>query len=76
MAATFDFAHPALGQEVAAAVVMEPGNKSSSAEIRAFVAQRLSFEKVPKRVFVLEELPRGTTSKIKRHLLEKLIIHR
>ena len=62
-----------LGEDVAAAVVLRPGAIVSEAELRRFVALRLADFKVPRRVQVLAELPKGPTGKLQRlGLAEKL----
>lgn len=54
-----------LGEDVAAAVVLrEPG--LTEAALRQFAALRLALFKVPKRVVILEEIPKGATGKVQR----------
>jgi amino acid adenylation domain-containing protein len=55
-----------LGEDVAAAVVLRPGASSSEAELREFAAQRLADFKVPRKIVVLDELPKGPTGKPRR----------
>jgi acyl-CoA synthetase (AMP-forming)/AMP-acid ligase II len=55
-----------LGEDVAAAVVLEPGLDSSQAELQRFVAGRLADFKVPRQIVFLDELPRGATGKVQR----------
>jgi len=54
----------ALGEEVAAAVVLRPGHDASSDDIRGFVKDRLAAYKYPRRVWFADELPKGSTGKI------------
>ncbi|MFM8801585.1 MAG: AMP-binding enzyme, partial [Tagaea sp.] len=62
-----------LGEEVAAAVVPRDGMSVTEREIRDFAAQRLADFKVPRRVVVLAEIPKGATGKLQRiGLAEKL----
>jgi len=65
-AVTFAVAHPTLGQEVAAAVVLRPAHSVSAPEIREFLAARLAEFKIPRQVVFREELPKGSTGKIRR----------
>lgn len=65
-AATFPLAHRTLGEDVAAAVVLQPGTIASSAELRAFASGRLAAFKVPRTIVVLDALPRNTVGKIDR----------
>jgi oxalate---CoA ligase len=70
---TFGIAHPRLGEEVAAAVVLRPGNLVGEREIRRFAAERLAYFKVPRRILFLDTLPKGPTGKVQRiGLVEKL----
>ncbi|MGW5436657.1 class I adenylate-forming enzyme family protein [Nocardia asteroides] len=64
--AVFGVAHPDLGQEVAAVVVAEPGTVDPE-ELRAFVAERLAYFKVPARWRITSDaLPRNATGKVTR----------
>ncbi|MEV4204202.1 class I adenylate-forming enzyme family protein [Nocardia salmonicida] len=67
--AVFGVAHPDLGQEVAAVVVAEPGAVDPE-ELRAFVADRLAYFKVPVRWRITSDaLPRNATGKVTRREL-------
>ncbi|MFD6391951.1 class I adenylate-forming enzyme family protein [Nocardia sp. NPDC060259] len=64
--AVFGVAHPDLGQEVAAVVVAEQGTVDPE-ELRAFVAARLAYFKVPVRWRITSDaLPRNATGKVTR----------
>ena len=75
---TFAMPHPKLGEEVAAAVVLrdkassqtdEAGSQTDAqvaADIRSFAASRLAGFKVPRKVVVLDEIPKGPTGKLRR----------
>jgi acyl-CoA synthetase (AMP-forming)/AMP-acid ligase II len=70
---TFAMPHAKLGEEVAAAVVLKEGMAASEAEIRAFAGQQLAAFKVPRKVVILTEIPKGATGKLQRiGLAEKL----
>ena len=69
----FAMPHPKLGEEVAAAVVLREGHVATEREIRDFAASRMADFKVPRRVIILEEIPKGATGKLQRiGLAEKL----
>jgi acyl-CoA synthetase (AMP-forming)/AMP-acid ligase II len=69
----FAMPHPKLGEEVAAAVVLREGHTATEREIRDFAASRMADFKVPRRVIILEEIPKGATGKLQRiGLAEKL----
>ncbi len=63
---TFALPHPKLGEEVAAAVVLREGARATDQEIRAFAQGRLADFKVPRRVVILTEIPKGATGKLQR----------
>ena len=63
---TFAMPHPKLGEEVAAAVVLREGAEADQTAIRDFAAGRLAGFKVPRRVVVLDEIPKGPTGKLRR----------
>ncbi len=63
---TFAMPHDKLGEEVAAAVVLRDGAAASEADIRGFAATRLADFKVPRKVLILDEIPKGATGKLQR----------
>ena len=65
-AVTFAVPHAKLGEEVAAAVVAVDGAEIEERELRRFVSKSLAAFKVPRRVLVLDELPKGPTGKLQR----------
>jgi acyl-CoA synthetase (AMP-forming)/AMP-acid ligase II len=70
---TFALPHPKLGEEVAAAVVLREGETADERAIRDFAAERLADFKVPRKVVILDEIPKGATGKLQRiGLAEKL----
>jgi len=70
---TFALPHPKLGEEVAAAAVLRDGHEASEKSIREFAAQRMADFKVPRRVIIMEEIPKGATGKMQRiGMAEKL----
>ncbi len=70
---TFALPHPKLGEEVAAAVVLTEGSGTTDQDIRAFAAAHIADFKIPRRVIILDEIPKGATGKMQRiGLAEKL----
>ena len=63
---TFAVPHERLGEEVAAAIVLREGQNANEADIRAFAMTRLADFKVPSKVIILEEIPKGATGKLQR----------
>ena len=54
----------ALGEDVAAAVVLRSGHDASADDIQGFVKERLAAYKYPRHVWFTGELPKGPTGKI------------
>jgi acyl-CoA synthetase (AMP-forming)/AMP-acid ligase II len=72
-AVTFALPHAKLGEDVAAAVVLRDGADIEVAEIRKFTQERLAAFKVPRKILILDEIPKGATGKLQRiGLHEKL----
>jgi long-chain acyl-CoA synthetase len=65
-AAVIGVPHATLGEEVAAAVALKPGTRASADELSAFVKERLAAFKYPRRVWIVDELPKTATGKILR----------
>jgi len=65
-AVVFGVPDPSLGEEVAAAVVLQPGIVATEREIQQFIAMRLADFKIPRRIVFLDEIPKGPTGKIQR----------
>ena len=58
--------HPDLGEEVGAAVALKPGATATPEELRAFARDRVAAYKYPRRVWLVDSLPKGPTGKILR----------
>jgi acyl-CoA synthetase (AMP-forming)/AMP-acid ligase II len=63
---TFAMPHEKLGEEVAAAVVLREGIAATESDIRTYAATRLADFKVPRKVLILDEIPKGATGKLQR----------
>ena len=63
-AVCFGFAHPTWGEEVAAAVVLrEP---ATEADLLAYCRERLADFKRPKKLYLVDTIPRTATGKVQR----------
>jgi malonyl-CoA/methylmalonyl-CoA synthetase len=67
--AVFGVPHPDFGEGVTAAVVRKAGAVLSEAEIIDAVQGRLARYKVPKRILIVDELPRNTMGKVQKNAL-------
>ncbi len=63
---TFAIPHDKLGEEVGAAVVLREGQSVAERDLRDYVATRLVDFKVPRKVIILDEIPKGPTGKLQR----------
>ena len=63
---TFAMPHDKLGEDVGAAIVLREGISATEGEIRDFAAGKLADFKVPRRVVILDEIPKGATGKLQR----------
>jgi acyl-CoA synthetase (AMP-forming)/AMP-acid ligase II len=70
-AVTFAIPHEKLGEEIGAAVVLIEGDQTTEAELRAFLREHLAAFKVPRRIVIVSEIPKGATGKIQRIGLAK-----
>ena len=63
--------HPDLGEGVVAAVVASPGATLSADALIAGLKEKIAGFKVPKRVFVVDDLPRNAMGKVQKNVLRE-----
>ena len=68
---TFSIPHDKLGEEIAAAIVLNQQGATSEEELKTYAASKLSDFKVPRKIIFLEEIPKGATGKLQRISLSK-----
>ena len=61
--------HPDFGEAVVAVIVTEGGAKIDEAQVQNAIKDDLARFKHPKRVFVVDELPRNTMGKVQKNVL-------
>jgi malonyl-CoA/methylmalonyl-CoA synthetase len=61
--------HPDFGEAVAAVVVAQPGAQLQESHLIGALKDRIAGFKVPKRVFVVEQLPRNAMGKVQKNVL-------
>ncbi|WDR01777.1 AMP-binding protein [Devosia algicola] len=71
-AAAFGVPHPSLGEEVAVAVTMRRDCIVEPVAMRAALAERLAPHKCPRRIVVLDTLPKLGSGKIDRNALRRM----
>ncbi len=62
--------HPELGEEVGAAVALKEGQDASVEELQKHVKDAVASYKYPRRVWLVDELPKGPTGKILKREIE------
>ncbi len=65
-AVTFAMPHDKLGEDVAAAVVLREGQQATERELRHYLIARVATFKVPRKILLLPEIPKGATGKLQR----------
>ncbi|MXY69915.1 MAG: AMP-binding protein [Acidobacteriia bacterium] len=70
-AVAFAVPHAKLGEEIAAAVVLEEGSDLTQRALGQFASERLAAHKVPRVVRFVEAIPKGPSGKLKRVGLAK-----
>ncbi len=61
--------HPDFGEGVVAVVVPQPGASLDPAQLSAAIKERIAGFKVPKHLFVVNDLPRNVMGKVQKNLL-------
>ncbi|HEX3915449.1 MAG TPA: AMP-binding protein [Steroidobacteraceae bacterium] len=67
--AVFGVPHPDFGEGVTAVVVAKPGAKLSERDVLDSIKERLAGYKLPKRILLIDELPRNTMGKVQKNAL-------
>jgi oxalate---CoA ligase len=70
-AAAFAIPDPRLGEEIAAAVVLREEGPVKERTLRRWVAGRVSPHKIPRRIWVIDALPRTGSGKVQRGELSR-----
>jgi acyl-CoA synthetase (AMP-forming)/AMP-acid ligase II len=73
-AVTFGRAHPTLGEEVAAAVVLHERNGATEAELIKHCREFLAEYKCPAKLYLVDSLPTTATGKIRRRAVASALV--
>jgi acyl-CoA synthetase (AMP-forming)/AMP-acid ligase II/thioesterase domain-containing protein len=68
--------HATLGEDVAVAVVLRPGSLATESQLHRFAAAHLAPFKVPRRIVLVDSIPRTSTGKPKRVTLAEQLLSR
>jgi long-chain acyl-CoA synthetase len=69
-AAVIGVEHESLGEEVAAVVVLKDGADATPDDLKAYMKDRVAAYKYPRKVWLVDELPKGPTGKILKREIE------
>jgi len=69
-AAVVGIAHDEWGEEVGAAVALKEGATATEEELIAFVKEQVAGYKYPRKIWFVDELPKGPTGKILKREIE------
>jgi long-chain acyl-CoA synthetase len=61
---------PEMGEEVGAAVVLKEGESVSEDDVKGYVKEQVAGYKYPRKVWFVDELPKGPTGKILKREIE------
>jgi long-chain acyl-CoA synthetase len=69
-AAVIGISDPYRGETIKAVISLKPGHDASEGEIKAFARERMAAYKYPRVVEIIDDLPKTTSGKIMRRLLQ------
>jgi len=72
-AVAFSVPHVSLGEDIFAAVVLKQNKTTTTEDLRAFLFKHLADYKVPSKIVLLDNIPKGATGKIQRLNLAKML---
>jgi acyl-CoA synthetase (AMP-forming)/AMP-acid ligase II len=75
-AVAFGFAHPTLGEEIAAAVVLREPDGANESVLLKHCREWLAEYKCPKKIYIVKNIPTTATGKIRRRELAALLAGR
>ena len=70
-AVCFGYEDKMLGENIASAIIIKSGETCSENEVLEYAQEKLAKFKIPKKIFFVEEIPKGATGKLQRNVLAK-----
>ena len=70
-AVCFGYNDKMLGEDIATAIIVKEGKKCSEDDIKNYSKEKLAKFKIPKKIFFVNEIPKGATGKLQRNVLAK-----
>ena len=70
-AVCFGYEDKMLGEDIAAAIIVKEGKNCSETDVKTYAQAKLAKFKIPKKIFFVNEIPKGATGKLQRNVLAK-----
>ena len=70
-AVCFGYDDKMLGEDIATAIIIKEGMKCTEDDIKIYANEKLAKFKIPKKIFFVNEIPKGATGKLQRNTLAK-----
>ena len=70
-AVCFGYEDKMLGENIASAIIIKDGMKCSENDVLNYAEKKLAKFKIPKKIFFVDEIPKGATGKLQRNVLAK-----
>ena len=70
-AVCFGYDDKLLGENIASAIIIKSGETCSENDVLEYAQEKLAKFKIPKKIFFVEEIPKGATGKLQRNVLAK-----
>ena len=74
-AVTFGYVHPTLGEEVAAAVVLQESQEATESALIKHCREHLAEYKCPKKIYLVKSIPTTSTGKIRRRAVAATLVN-
>jgi long-chain acyl-CoA synthetase len=72
-AAVIGVPDPSLGEDVGAAIALKPGAAVTADDIREYIKARVAAYKYPRRIWIVDALPKGPTGKVLKREITSLV---
>ena len=70
-AVCFGYSDQLLGEDIASAIIIKEGKECTEEEVKNYAKNKLAKFKIPKKIFFVNEIPKGATGKLQRNILAK-----
>jgi acyl-CoA synthetase (AMP-forming)/AMP-acid ligase II len=70
-AVCFGYEDKMLGEDIATAIIVKEGMNFTEEDLKNYANEKLAKFKVPKKIFFVNEIPKGATGKLQRNTLAK-----